>query len=711
MRWHKRDVSAAHIRELADRHKLDLLTAAILARRGHLAADSLLFFLEDDMRFLRNPFMFKDMEDAVDRILLAVDEEEKVLIFGDRDADGVTSTTLLYEALSTLGLEVSWRLPSEDEKYGLSLKAIDEHAAVFGSLIITVDCGISNHKEVEYARSLGIDVIILDHHVLQSEEAPAALAVINPKLPDSGYPFRDLSGCGVAYKLAWALRFAKSGLYKQQVALLNVRPLNDAYLIEAVRLSNLVEVGRISETVVPGMLDLSQTRLVPFLQDRQIMVWDGEVQKRLLVKALGKGAEVNFYDVQPEVARVIPQAAGASLLRLTELSKVSRYAGREHSELDTFISLFTSFALRKANCYCEEDADTLQLVALSTIADIMPLLDENRILVRQGLAALNRKPRRGLLELMQRQNLLGKPMSSGEVSWQLTPIINAAGRMGDPGVAVQLFLEEDAVKRGALADRLLGMNTERRSLGVDNWEAIFPEACELAEASGQKYVIIASERISRGITGIIASRLADTFKAPSVAATFMPDNTVVGSIRSARNYNVKSLLEHCAELFIDFGGHDAAAGFSMPKENWPRFVEQAGRFLSEAEMEEYEETIEIDAELPHEYMKPELTELSARLEPYGEAHQALVFMARNVPVVQTEIVGKTGKSHLKFVLNFGAFRWPALWWNAAERINRDFRQDEPLDIVFQVKKNVWNGVETPQLMVLDACPAGKAPLI
>jgi single-stranded-DNA-specific exonuclease len=710
MRWRKRDVSAARIRELADRYKLDLLTAAILARRGHSSADALLYFLEDDLRFLRNPFLFDSMEDAVDRILLALDESEKVLIFGDRDADGVTATTVLYESLTSFGLDTAWRLPAEDEKYGLSIKAIDEHAANYGSLIITVDCGISNHREVLYAASLGIDVIILDHHVLQVDQPPNALAVINPKLADSGYPFRDLSGCGVAYKLTWALRFAKSGLYKQQVALLNVRPLNDAYLIEAVRLSNLVEVGRISETIVPGMIDLEQTRLIPFLQDRQIMVWDGDVQKRLLTKALGRGAEVNFYDVQPEVARLIPQAAGASLLRLTELSRVSRYASRDHSELDTFISLFTSFALRKANCYGEEDQSALQLVALSTIADIMPLLDENRILVKQGLAALNRKPRPGILELLQRQNLLGRQLSSGEISWQLTPIINAAGRMGDPGVAVNLLTELDAATRGQWADRLVAMNTERRTLGLESWETIFPEACKLAEASGNKYVIISSPAINRGITGIIASRLADTFKAPSVAATVMPDDTMIGSIRSARNYNVKKLLEHCSELFIDFGGHDAAAGFSMPKTNWPKFVEQAGRFLAEAEMEDHDETLEIDAELPHEYVKPELAELNAKLEPYGESHQALVFMARNVAVLQTEIVGKQEKSHLKFTLNFGAYRWPALWWNAAERLNRDFVQGEAMDMVFQVKKNTWNGVETPQLMILDACPAGKAPL-
>ena len=144
--------------------------------------EDMLFYLEDDTRFLRNPFLFSQMEDAVDRILLAVDEEEKVLVFGDRDADGVSATTLMIEALAGLGLEARYRLPDEDEKYGLSRAAIDEFAADYGSLIITVDCGISNHAEVEYAREKGIDVIIVDHHVLQADAPPQALAVIDPKL-------------------------------------------------------------------------------------------------------------------------------------------------------------------------------------------------------------------------------------------------------------------------------------------------------------------------------------------------------------------------------------------------------------------------------------------------------------------------------------------------------------------------------------------------
>lgn len=702
MRWKKRDVSPQAIRELAERFGLDLLSASILARRGVQSPEELLYYLEDDLRFQRNPFLFAQMEDAVDRILLAADEGEKVLVFGDRDADGVSATTLMMEALGSLGVDARYRLPTEDEKYGLSRAAVDEFAADFGSLIVTVDCGISNHAEIAYAAEKGVDVIVVDHHVLQADEPPAALAVINPKLESSGYPFRDLSGCGVAYKLAWALRFAKSGLYKQQVALLNVRPVKDAYVIEALRLSNLVETGRVVETIVPGMVGLERTRLVPFLKDRQIFVWDGEIQKRLLAKALGKAAEVNFYDVRPDVGRVIPQAAGASLVRLAEMSKVGKYSDRPSGELDAFANLFVSFALRKAGCYGDADADALQLVALSTIADLMPLRDENRLLVRQGLAALNRKPRKGLAELVARQNLTGKRIGSTDAAWQLTPVINAAGRMGKPGVATTMLLSDDPAERGAQADALLELNQERRRLGAECWDAVYPAAREAAEASGGKYVIIGRDDLFRGITGIVASRLADTFKAPAVAGTFMADGTAVASVRSARGFNVKGLLEYCSELFYDYGGHDAAAGFSLPVGKWPEFERMAAEYLSAVDLEEVEETVDIDAELPHEYLAPSLSGLVERMEPFGEGNPALVFMARSVAILQVDIVGKQEKSHLKLLLDFGAHRWPALWWNAAERYGKEFDESDRLDVAFRLQKNYWNGQETPQLVIVDA---------
>jgi len=708
MKWNKSDVTAQAVRELSSRYGLDALTASILARRGITDPESLLYFLEDDPRYLRNPFLFEQMEDAVDRILLAADEKEKVLVFGDRDADGVTSTVLAVQALQALGIDVSWRVPRANEPYGLSVPAVEEFASAGGTLILTVDCGISNHAEVERASELGVDVIVTDHHRLQAEEPPAALAVIDPKLPDSGYPFRDLAGCGVAYKLASALKLARTGIYKQQVALLNVRPANDSYIVEAVRLSNLVETGRIRETIVPGVVDLERTRLVPFLRDRQIFVWDGELQRRLLEKALGKGAEVLFYDLAPDAGAFIAQTRGQSLLRLKELSRIGRYKAEALEEIDVLENLFVSFALKKADWFGEDDVAALQLAALGTIADLMPLRDENRILVRRGVAAINARPRPGLVELLASLGTLGKKLGAVELAWQVTPAINAAGRMGEPEAAVSLFLAEERPEREALASKIVLMNQDRRRLGGECWEAIYPLACESLASYQDKLAVVGREDVHRGITGLIASRLTGVLKKPAIVASFQPDGTVVGSIRSARGFAVSSFLEACADLFIDYGGHDAAAGFSLKAADWPEFEARSKAYAEVLELEDEEESIAVDAELPHDYVKPELAALAERFEPYGEENGPLVFLARDVAIADAQIVGKKEANHLKLILDFGAYKWPALLWEGAQRLGRDFALEDRIDLVFKVTMNRWNGTEQPQLEIFDLRKA--APL-
>jgi single-stranded-DNA-specific exonuclease len=712
MKWNKSEVPAQAVRELSARYGLDALSSSILARRGLTEPEAILYYLEDDPRYLRNPFLFEQMEDAVDRILLAADEGEKVLVFGDRDADGVTSTVLVVQALEQLGIESSWRVPSANEPYGLSISAVEEFAAAGGTLVITVDCGISNHAEVERASELGVDVIILDHHKLQAEEPPAALAVIDPKLPDSGYPFRDLAGCGVAYKLVSALKLARTGIYKQQVALLNVRPANDSYVVEAVRLSNLVETGRVRETIVPGMVDLERTRLVPFLQGRQIFVWDGDVQKRLLEKALGKGAEVLFYDLAPEAGAFIPSAKGQSLVRLKELSRIGRYRTEPLEEIDVLENLFVSFALKKADWFGEDDQLALQLVALGTIADLMPLRDENRILVRRGVAAINQKPRPGLSELLVALGVIGRKLGATDLAWQVTPAINAAGRMGEPKEAVSLFLSEEKAEREARAAKVVSMNQDRRQKGGEAWDLVYPLACDYLASHGEKLALVGRQDVHRGITGLIASRLAGTLKAPAIVASFQEDGIVVGSIRSTRGFAISPFLEACADLFIDYGGHDAAAGFSLKAADWPEFEARASSYVEAIELESEEESIAVDAELPHDYVKPELASLAERFEPYGEENGPLVFMARDVAIADAQIVGKKEANHLKLTLDFGAYKWPALVWEGAQRLGRDFDfkegRGDRIDLVFKVTINRWNGMEQPQLEVFDLRRAEKA---
>jgi single-stranded-DNA-specific exonuclease len=708
MKWNKKDVSPELVKDICAKYGCDLLTASILARRGVTTGGEIRYFLEEDPRHLRNPFELPGMEDAVERIIAAKEEGEKVMVFGDRDVDGITGTALLTGCLEGLGMDVSWRIPTGDDRYGLSAGAVEEFAAAYGTLIITVDCGISNSAEVKRANELSVDVIVTDHHNPQ-DEIPEALAIVNPRLPDSKYPFQHLAGCGVAYKLVSALRFAlKSELYNQPVCLLNTRPANDAWIVEIAKMRNLVVIDSLMETIVPGMVGIGDTRLPAFLSGQQILAWDAALQKRCLAKIFGGAVEINMLDIAPEIGKVISAAAGKSLLRIKELSRIAKYSDGESGELEVFINLFTAFVQRRENHFSGEDNADLQLACLGTVADIMPLKDENRIIVRRGIQALAEKPRPGLSDLLFKLGLAGKRIAAQDIAWQVCPAINAAGRMGSPEKAAALFLEKDAAAADRLAAELITMNEERKKLGGDVWHIVEPRAEANIESFGGKLAAVWGEDIPRGVSGIMANRLIGRFKVPALVAA-IGGETITGSLRSWGNYDLRFLLEPNADLFLDWGGHDYAAGFSMVKSNWDEFLERVKAAAKNMELQEGEdeEALAIDAELPLNYLTPDLFKIVDRFEPYGEGNEALTFLARGLKIADISLMGKTEARHVKLGLDAGKYKWPGVYWQAADKVKRDFDTGDQVDVVFRAARNWFNGSETLQLMVLDLKRSGR----
>ncbi|MCK5674728.1 MAG: DHH family phosphoesterase, partial [Spirochaetales bacterium] len=464
MEWNKKKINPEQVKVLADRYGIDLLTASIFYRRGITEATDLKFYLESDLRYTHNPFLFEEMEDAVDRIRQAADEGEKVKIFGDRDVDGITSTVILKNGLSSIGIDAAWSLPMGDDPYGLTMAGIDKFAAEDGSLLITVDCGITNNKEIEYAREKGIDSIIIDHH-LPSDKIPPAVAIINPKSNDSCYPFRDLAACGVVSKVVWALSFSTNELYKSEIVLLNIRPGNETFIIDAVRIENMVEIERISENIVPGLVRIEKTRLGEFLYNRQILVYDETLQTNMLKKVFGESTEFELLDIAPKIWEDFPKLKNMSILEMREKSRSSRYLGKSIEEIDVFLNLLNTYVYRKIDLMKSNFENNLDLVALGTLADMMPLKDENRILLRHGMKLINNSKRLGLNELLFKQNLLGKKIGTTDLGWQITPVINASGRLGKPEKAAELFITNDPVKQKQLAEEIVKMNKERKKLG------------------------------------------------------------------------------------------------------------------------------------------------------------------------------------------------------------------------------------------------------
>jgi single-stranded-DNA-specific exonuclease len=694
MIWEKSELNPDELREIARRYDLDLISAAVLIRRDYLDEDSIRFILDNDPLSMHNPFLFKDMSKALRRIHEAISRGEPIQIFGDRDVDGITSTILLREVLENAGGRISWQIPVGEDDYGLTAEVIDGCAAEGCGLLITVDCGISNNTEIAKAAELGIDTIVVDHHN-PPEQLPPAYAIINPKCRGSSYPFRDLSGCGVVAKLAVALRYSTTSDFDVPVWFLDIQPANEAYTVQAIRLVNLVESERIIDTVPANQANLQRTRVCGKLKGERIFVYDRGSQLRYL-KQLDAEGVFELVDIMPEIAACFPDIAGKSLIRARESLQCFRFVPR--SEIDVLVDLYRRVSWNKLDLLRVLET-IIDLAALGTIADLMPLVNENKIIVRRGLEVMGRMKRSGLRELLLRQNLHGRQLTAKDISWHVTPVLNSAGRMGEPQRAAELFLSQTQDEIAAVIDSILQLNRQRKLLGDKIWESCFPDAQASIERTGGKFVFLAASEIPRGITGILAARLVNFFKIPAVVVS-LGQSKAVGSLRSP--YPVDGFLDLFAEYLLNYGGHDRAAGFNLPVDLFREFQD---RFFQVAQAhtppDREEAKIAIDAEVPPAYLNPELIKVVETFEPYGEGCPPLVFLTRGVRIERLEIVGRRDPAHVKMLLSANRYKWPAVYWNAAPRAGKDFDRNDIVDIVFRLNRNYFMNTETLQLTILD----------
>ena len=703
----KKNVSIDVVKQLHEKFNLSKLEASILARRNITSSNSLLYYLEDDLRFSHIPFLLKNMEDAVERILAAKEEGEKVLIFGDRDVDGITSTAILYSYFKSQGIDISYRLPVGEDAYGLSIAAIDDFAKNYGSLIITVDCGISNIKEIDYANSLGIDVIVTDHHN-PPEVLPNALTIIDPKISDSGYPFKDISGAAVAYKLVSALRFSKYDIYNQEFCLLNVvKTEGNTYIIQCIKIRNLVKIAELTQEITEFPISINSTSLPEFLKGQIILTWNVNSTKESLQEIFGTRIDFNLIDLQSEISKEIPFVAGKTIDQLNKCSKISKYTDYETTDLEALHNLFITYIEKINSKKFPKDAvdssNDLQLVTLAALADIMPMQNENRIFVKSGIHSINKgKTRYGIAELLARLNLVGKPLNSTDVSWKLIPILNAAGRLGQSNLALELLISEDATERERLAEKIIELNEQRKKFVEEAEFTTIQQAQESLQIYDNKICLVADEKINKGITGILATKMVQKFQVPSIAITFTEDKSVAaGSMRSCRNCVATKLLDNFGDFFINHGGHDYAAGFSFDSAKLEIFKAKLKELSKDIILSDEGDEIIVDAELPTEYINPDLLPLVEKFEPFGEENRDLVFVSKSLKIQDAKIMGKTEPYHLKITFDCGKYKFPAIFWKEGERLNRDFKIGDKVDVLYTIGKNIFNGSITPQMIIID----------
>jgi single-stranded-DNA-specific exonuclease len=696
MTWVKSPIVPEEVRELSQTYRIDSLTASILNRRGIKEPSEICYFLEDDLRYLHNPFLFEDMEIVVDRLHAAREDSEKILVFGDRDVDGMTSTALIVQALRTMDLEPEWRVPAAGENYGLSPAAVDEFAESGGSLIITVDNGITCFAEVERANERGIDTLIFDHHECR-ETLPDALAIINPKLPNTAYPFRELAGVGVVSKVLWALAMSESDYYNQSMVFLSTRQEGEDLVVEMIKMLNLRTVSRLTIRSSEG--ESGTMKMVDFLRGQPIFVFSESEEKQRLTHYLGQGFDIHLVGLQQEIYSHFPPLQGKDLSALRQKSRMALYGMDGGCLVDVLASLFVSLFLKKENSRFQVWAESLDLVALGTVADMMPLVNENRILVKKGLDLLNRTMKKNLREILLRRKLLDRPVRADDLSWYIAPWLNGAGRMDRADLAVEYLLTDDERAIYDLANSIDELYRKRREVGDSLWEDLRRDADASLEEFQGKLVCLWSDKIPRGITGILAARFSQYYHVPAMILSIGEDH-VSGSVRVMDGGGITPLMEKLASFFDDWGGHEAAAGFSMAIDKIPPFHKKLLASMGDFQPAVPDDTIQVDAELPSSYLNEDLDRIIGALEPYGEAFPSLVFQANNMVIENIELVGKEGV-HLKMLLSTAEKKWPALFWNSVERYKKDFNREDNLDILFKLEKNYFRNRQTLQLNIQD----------
>ncbi len=553
-KWECYQTDEEKVKKMAKEYNISPLIATILVNKNLEEKKDIDKFLNPTRNDFYDPYLMPDMEIAINRIIEAIEKREKIIIYGDYDVDGITSITVLKKFLLERGAIVDDYIPNRlDEGYGLNKEAIKKIVEEKYTLMITVDCGISGIDEVEYANSLGLETIITDHHE-QAEKLPRALAVVDAKRKDNKYPFNQLAGVGVVFKL---------------------------------------------------------------------------IQ--------GIGIKLNL----------------------------------EEKEYLKF----------------------LDLVCVGTISDIVPLVDENRVIAKLGLKLVKVTKNIGLKTLL---NSIGyKNIDSTCVSFGLAPRINACGRMGHQEEALKLFLTEDPNEAGRIANKLNEYNRERQ----EKEKKIFTEALEMIknDKNDKPCIILAGENWHHGVIGIVASKVTEMYFKPSILIC-LEDDEGKGSGRSIPGFDLHEALSKCDKYIKKFGGHSMAIGSTIKKDEFSKFKEQFEEYASSCNIDKIVPVIHIDEEVSLRNINKEVVKELSLLEPFGEGNKMPLFLYKNLKIHSIRALSE-GK-HLKLTLKDDNYMIDAIGFNMGELAN-EYLIGNKVDIVGTLEINNFNNNDNIQINLKD----------
>ena len=574
-RWQFLPARTDESAELVRRLGITPLAARLLAARDYVDPKSVQGFLKPLLGSLHDPFLMRDMDRAIERIARALTDREPIAIYGDYDVDGLTATALIVRFFDWLGVKTVPYIPHRlNDGYGMSHKGIDHLAGQNIRLIVTVDNGINCNEEIAYAASRGIDVVVTDHHQ-PGEELPPAVAVVNPNRADCPYPFKELSGVGVAFKLAHAL---------------------------AKHLKKTADTTR------------------PFLRS------------------------------------------------------------------------------------------LMDLVALGTIADIVPLLNENRVLVSHGLLQLSSTDKIGLQAMIRKLGIGGKPITGEAVGFMIGPRLNAAGRTEDARYSLDLLLSVDAEESRSLAEFLDQLNQQRRRLEMEVYQEALGMIATDDTLLGEPVLVVAGEGWHQGILGIVASRLVERFNRPAIVLG-IENGQAKGSARSIGSLDLYQALHSCEMLLSNFGGHKMAAGLTLPSENIAGFRKVIGRVAADiAVAGELAPEITIDATAGIDELTFEALSQIDQMRPYGEGNPSPTVALLNCCLVEPAQIKK--EKHLKLRIaqdnqngSKSSRAIGGIFFGAGSRYNSIVAAGKRFDVAGTPVVNEWNGNRAIEINIKEIRPS------
>ncbi|WP_372520810.1 single-stranded-DNA-specific exonuclease RecJ [Candidatus Ruminimicrobiellum ovillum] len=649
-KWILQDIDKEYLHTLQQELNLPEVVLKVLLARGVKSSCEIKDFIFPKKEELFNPYLLGDMYKAVTRIKQAIENKEKILIYADRDVDGITSLAVLYNTIFTLGGDVVWYIPS-DEGYGLSCSVLDKYKTENVKLIITVDCGISAVAEIDYANSLGMEVVVTDHHEPPQDGLPKACCVVDPKVVTCNYPFKELAGCGVSFKVSQALMQTYGKYFDKEIAILAVKN-------ERIYLIVLVNDVIVKEKELLNKTDL--TKFSKIVTNSKKYVEDTE----------NKDIEI----IEIEEDKDIKQVAYDIL---------KRYRNKCFDDDGRMLEFFEN---------------NIDLVALGTVADIVPLTNENRILVKSGLSILNDNYSKRLgLGYIFEEYLKNSPVSAKAISWKIAPILNAAGRMGKASVAANLILADDNYNANNFFVELKKLNNDRKELQNENikqFNALLKQQCD---TENDNILVVSAKNLMHGVTGIVASQMVKLYGKPVIL--FIEDlqkGEATGACRSIDGFDIVGALDKTKDLLIKFGGHNQAAGLTIENSKIDEFRKRIKKIAKDyISTEMVAKKINVDCEL-------KITEVNKRtyndltlLEPFGASNSVPIFMLRNVGFEEISVIGQT-QEHLKLKVCKDGMSIPAVFWGAAKYID-DFGYKQKYDILFNMDFNR----DAVQLIIMD----------